>query len=123
METLDKEAGHDKSFIPVRYTSKGAVHGASPVLSDAQFESLKTITEQILIHLYEKIQSGDISIYPIKSGQFTACTYCPYKSICRFEPGLEENNFNYLVKNKNAKNILDTKAAALASERKETPHE
>ena len=123
LESLDKEAGHDKSFIPVRYTSKGAVHGASPVLSDAQFESLKTITEQILIHLYEEIQSGDISIYPIKSGQFTACTYCPYKSICRFEPGLEENNFNYLVKNKNAKNILETKAAALASERKEPSHE
>ena len=76
-----------------------------------------------MIHLYEEIQSGDISIYPIKSGQFTACTYCPYKSICRFEPGLEENNFNYMIKNKNAKNILETKAAALASERKETPHE
>ena len=123
LETLDKEAGHNNSFLPVRYTLKGAVHSASPILSESQFESLKIITEEILIRLYQEMQSGDISIYPVKSGTTAACSYCPYRSICRFEPQLEENNFNYLVKDKNAKHILEEKAADLVSERKEIPHE
>ena len=35
----------------------------------------------------------------------------------------DENSNSTNLLNKNAKNILETKAAALASERKETPHE
>ncbi len=121
--TLDKETGTKDSFISVSYTKSGAISGFSPTLTKSQFDALKTITEQVLIDLYKDIQSGNISIHPAKSGQNTACTYCPYRSICRFDPALPENKYNYIEKIKDVKKNLEAKAENIAKTRRETDHE
>jgi len=33
----------------------------------------------------QKILSGTIDVNPYKYGKKIACTYCPYKSLCRFD--------------------------------------
>lgn len=98
LHALDEKSGTDEGFIGVSYIKDGSLGKASPVLTTEQFEALKSLTEKILIKLYTGLESGDITIRPIKNGANSPCSYCPYRSICRFDPTLPENNFDYISK-------------------------
>ena len=36
-----------------------------------------------------RILDGDIEINPYEMGQRSACTYCSFHSICRFDPSID----------------------------------
>ena len=98
LRTLDSQSGTDDGFIGVSYVKDGSVKKTSPVLTAEEFEALKALTEKILIRLYSRLESGEIAIHPVKNGTLSPCSYCPYRSICRFDPALPENSFDYISK-------------------------
>lgn len=98
LRALDEKSGTDEGFIGVSYIKDGRLGKTSPVLTAEQFETLKAFTEKILIKLYTGLKNGDITIRPVKNGAISPCSYCPYRSICRFDPALPENNFDYISK-------------------------
>ena len=61
-------------------------------------------------HLMERagldITSGKVHLNPYENKNQIACTYCPFHSVCQFDPILEENNYRKLKSMKD-KEVLE----------------
>lgn len=88
LSSLDNGLGTDNQFIPVRLTKSG-IHGNAPALTADEFKELLKETRRILGNIYHELISGDIPIRPARFGKTRSpCTYCEYRSICRFDTRL-----------------------------------
>lgn len=63
-----------------------------------QFESLINRVQDNIYSALEEMISGIIEPTPIKSekNQMTACDYCRYSSICKFDEDLDENSYRVI---------------------------
>ena len=68
-------------------------YARSGALKPKDFEKLLRFTEQRIIQLAQKIVSGKIDISPYRLGQVSPCSYCKYKSVCRFDWQINDYNF------------------------------
>ena len=81
------EAGARGIFIPV------ALKDGKPAKRDsvASLSELGVLTkhmESLVISMAETLRSGDVSRKPAE-GEYDACQWCPYLSVCGFEKGEE----------------------------------
>jgi len=75
-------------FYNFRITQKEkqfSVYGTSSLLTDEHFSMLLSFTEDKLKKIGSQILSGAIDVNPYRYMKKSACTYCPYKSLCRFD--------------------------------------
>lgn len=70
-------------FIPAAVTSKKELSSRSSVVSEEDFEKIFRYIDLCIKSMGEELYQGNIEAFPEKN----ACTYCEYKSICRFEDG------------------------------------
>jgi len=52
----------------------------------AEFEALREKTEGYLRDYGQRIFAGAVEISPFRIGQQTACEYCDFRAVCRFDP-------------------------------------
>ena len=52
----------------------------------------------IISDIGTRITDGNVDIAPYRLGSETACTYCSYRSVCRFEGSHEDNGYQVLSK-------------------------
>ena len=70
-----------------RLTKSGTVHkGSREALDSAEFEAMLDSVEASLKQMGEQIFSGAAKVHPFRKGGLTACAYCDYRPICRFDP-------------------------------------
>ena len=84
-------------FYSFRVTSKDQQYGnyaISGALKPNDFEGLLRFAEQKMIQLAQEIVSGKIDVSPYRLGQVSPCSYCNYKSVCRFD--WQINDYNIL---------------------------
>ncbi|MEA4815839.1 MAG: helicase-exonuclease AddAB subunit AddB [Lachnospiraceae bacterium] len=99
LKNRDVISGIDKSLIDENGNLSGASDIVSvdikkdgelkPSSSVAEYESfigLIDYAKQKAKNLGEDIYSGKIDIQPYKLGNKNPCIYCPFKSVCRFDP-------------------------------------
>jgi ATP-dependent helicase/nuclease subunit B len=60
-------------------------YNSSSVLRPGDFEGLLRLAEGKIIELSEKILSGDIGIRPYRMNKGSACRFCKFKPLCRFD--------------------------------------
>jgi len=60
-------------------------YGTSSLLTDEHFSAVLSFAENKLKDLGCRILSGEIDIKPYRHIKNIACSYCPYKSLCRFD--------------------------------------
>ena len=60
------------------------------ILQDYIYKTIKEISKEIL--------SGKIDLKPYNKQGKTPCEYCQYKTICGFNPRLNNNRYNYIDK-------------------------
>lgn len=88
-------------IIPAATDKNGQLKKTSKTVTTGDFEKLMSFTEEKLGKLRGEIMGGNISVNPyIKndaSGE-SACQYCPYHSICRFDTKIEGNSYRVLNK-------------------------
>ena len=81
--------GMDKSakglFINVSLDKNGKPKNKEAVASLAELGKLKEYTQNLLIKMAEELRDGKIDANPNVSGQFKACDYCGFQSICGHE--------------------------------------
>lgn len=91
---LDRNLGTDAAFLPLTRNKTGAWSARAPVLSMEEINALFTLTRKRLLGLYENLRRGDISIRPVRWKESQSpCAWCPYKSICRFDPRRKDNAY------------------------------
>lgn len=64
------------------------------LVSRAEFDALLEQVEGKINEMCQRLVSGDISIFPMKMREETACKFCDYKSICMFDIQLEGCYYN-----------------------------
>jgi ATP-dependent helicase/DNAse subunit B len=90
-----KTSGWSK-FYSFRVTSKDGQYGnygTSSVLKPNDFESLLRFAERKIIEIAEEIASGKIEAKPYRINNQSPCSYCKYKTFCRFDWQINDYNF------------------------------
>lgn len=82
---IDKTIEKKSDIIPVAYTKDGELTKNSSAVSKEQMDLLKTYIQNKIKTMGEEILDGSTKINPYEKGNYTACDYCPYKVVCRFD--------------------------------------
>ncbi len=93
---LDKTALKDSKFYNFYVTKDGEPYGSygnRGVLKHADFEKVLKFTENKIVRLAEEILSGRIDVRPYRLSGKSPCSYCRYKSVCRFDWQINDYNF------------------------------
>lgn len=97
----------NSDIIPVYLDKDGNIsEGKSKTLNREKFERLQKYTKHIISEISKEIFSGNIEIKPYYMNKKTPCEYCSYKTICNFDPKLENNEYRY-IKNLSKEEILE----------------
>ena len=95
------------NIIPVTLDKSGDImNSRSSVITKEEFTLLQAKIKKLIKQISNEILSGKIEIKPTYSGKEkkSACEYCPYKTICGFNP--KENSYSY-VPNKTKDEIFE----------------
>lgn len=82
----DLEGGGTSSVIPVRMKKDGTPCASPRLFTDASYTQLRDGLWDVCIRLGQQILAGNITAQPFVSGQDNACTWCPYRDVCGFDP-------------------------------------
>ncbi|RLL45035.1 helicase-exonuclease AddAB subunit AddB [Oceanobacillus piezotolerans] len=88
--------GNTSQIIPAGLKKDGSFDSRSKVASNETFESLQNHIHHLLQDAGIHITSGEVDLNPYQHKNNVACTYCPFLSVCQFDPILEENNYRKL---------------------------
>jgi ATP-dependent helicase/nuclease subunit B len=95
---LDRNASKDSKFYNFYVTKDGKPYGIYEnrgALKPVDFEKVLKFTERKITQLAQEILSGKIDIWPYRIGTKSPCSYCKYKSLCRFD--WQINDYNVLT--------------------------
>ena len=85
------------SDILLRKGKEGiAATGSEGLLSEEDFEKLREEITKKVRDICADLAEGKIDIHPMKTGDRSACTYCNYKGICRFDTVFEGCSYNII---------------------------
>jgi ATP-dependent helicase/nuclease subunit B len=98
-QQLDHEAiSAGTKFYNFRVTKEGqpySDYGRSGALKTEDFEKVLQFTQNKIGQMAQEIISGKINVWPYRIGTEVACSFCDYKSVCRFD--WQINNYNTLL--------------------------
>lgn len=95
IKMMDSNYG-ESLFLPVSEKKTGDFGIRSKLIDDRCFRQLGEHGRKILASAGKRIMEGDISLTPYQTKLKTACDYCPYNSVCRFDPGIAGHSYRYL---------------------------
>ena len=84
-------------ILPVRSGKDGVVPtGSEGLLSEEEFNELRGAVIEKVRSICADLAEGRIDIHPMKTGQRSACTYCSYRGICRFDTVFDGCSYNII---------------------------
>ncbi len=105
VELMEKPVEQEFVTLPVKLTKNGEFTKNSYVADTGQLQGMERHVRQLVHTLGGRMMQGDIAIAPYMLGTKTACDYCQYKTICKFETKEGINTFRRL-KNRNTEELL-----------------
>lgn len=107
---LDANFETDTGELPVKVSSVIAPFGtdkdgnlkkASQVITTKDFDNIISYTQKNIVNMGKEIMDGRTEAYPYRKNDTegrTACDYCGYRDICRFDVRIPGNSFRVLGK-------------------------
>ena len=89
-------------------SGKLSERGGNPI-TEEDFNNLQNQVRKTIREISNEILKGKIDIKPFKNGKKTACEYCQYKSICRFNTNVKGNEYLKISKKKKAEILEEIK--------------
>lgn len=96
MDTELETSGGRSPLIPVGITKAGAFYSGSPVAGPDRWQALLRFARQRAARLADDMLAGRIDIAPYWVSRRTPCRFCPYRSVCRFDPAFPGNGYRRL---------------------------
>ena len=99
-EVIRNIAGDFKGYSPIVQLMNGkdgvksGSRGEERLLSEEAFMELKDTVSEVVTENITRLLMGNAEIHPMKTKERSACTYCQYKGICRFDTVFEDNKWN-----------------------------
>ena len=79
-----RKEGRNRPEVERRMVEAAGQDGAH-VMSKEEFSEFAEAFDHTIKELCENFKSGEIAARPKRTGDVTACRYCAYKGICRFD--------------------------------------
>ncbi|MEF2964735.1 helicase-exonuclease AddAB subunit AddB [Paenibacillus sp. M1] len=93
--TLEK--GYSE-ILPVAVKADGGFYSSASVATPEQWRTLLGSVRRTIVDIGTRITDGHVDISPYRLGTETACTFCAYKPVCRFEESLGGSHYQILNK-------------------------
>lgn len=91
------EFGGFSEIVPIKNTSDGIKNsGSEGLLSEVEFENLRTAVSDKVREACRELAEGKIEAHPMKTKDRSACAYCQYRGICRFDTVFEACSYNII---------------------------
>lgn len=101
MENGNLAADKTSDILPFATNKDGTLKKTSKTVTTKDFAALMDYTERRLMNIRNEIMDGKIAVNPYRkmdSTGETACGYCPYHSVCRFDRKIAGNEYRILEK-------------------------
>lgn len=85
------------NVVPIGFKKDGDFYAGSKVADEKAFEALQHHMHHLIQNAGIQITSGNIELNPYENKEGNACTFCSFKSVCQFDPVLDDNNFRNLA--------------------------
>lgn len=97
VKMMDKslESGSSQ-IVPAGIKKNGGFYGYSKIADQETFSSLQHHIHQLMRNAGLDMTSGGVDLNPYQHKEQIACTFCPFHSVCQFDPELRENNYRKL---------------------------
>ncbi|KGX87798.1 helicase-exonuclease AddAB subunit AddB [Pontibacillus litoralis] len=83
-------------IVPVGLKKAGGFQKKSKTANENVFQQLQHYIRSLMKQAGESITEGQIEVNPFQKGNNVACTFCEYRSVCQFDPTLNENSYRTL---------------------------
>ena len=84
-------------IAPVKNTKEGVKSaGREGLLSEEDFAALREAVAAKVEEACMQLSEGKIDVYPMKTKERSACMFCRYKGICRFDTVFEGCSYNII---------------------------
>ncbi len=93
LDKLDENINIDSLVLPVTMKKDGEATKNSSTVSKEEMQILMNYVLEKAEEIGKNIVSGNISVAPYWDEKGTACDYCDYNSICRFEKNVEKSKY------------------------------
>ena len=90
---MDRNYRDGSAFLPVKMNKNGSIRINSSVATMQQFRVLSDYVKGTLRQIGDSILHGKIDIAPYKNGEQSPCSYCAYKSVCKFDVSRPGNGY------------------------------
>lgn len=97
IEAMEHGITKDGEFLPIGYLKKGGMSAASQnsLASMEQLGKLSKHIRHILRSMGHELMEGKMDARPVRRGPTEdACTWCPYRAVCRFDAKLGDKPHN-----------------------------
>ncbi|WP_106498070.1 helicase-exonuclease AddAB subunit AddB [Lentibacillus sp. Marseille-P4043] len=84
-------------IVPAGVKKNGGFYNSSKVADQDTFQVLQGHIHQLMVNAGIDMTAGGVHLNPYQHKQNVACTFCPFHSVCQFDPILEENNYRKLT--------------------------
>ena len=92
------EFGGYSDIIPIKKTKDGydssSRSGQNGLMTEEDFRNLQKVVYDKIKDACQDLLNGRIDAHPMKTRDKSACTYCQYKGICRFDTVFEGCRYN-----------------------------
>ncbi|MCA0969639.1 helicase-exonuclease AddAB subunit AddB [Halobacillus litoralis] len=83
-------------IIPAGLKANGGFYKSSKTADQERFQQMNRYVRKLMQDAGTTITNGQIKLNPYQEKQQVACGFCPYRSVCQFDPTLEENEYRKL---------------------------
>jgi ATP-dependent helicase/nuclease subunit B len=87
-EVFDGQTTSGRSPVVSAYVKKDGSFGhldSTDVAAAGQFAAVMDHVAERIVELGDRMLDGEIAVLPARLGHFIPCTYCRYRSVCRFD--------------------------------------
>ena len=93
-------AGEFEGFseiVPIRATKEGIKNsGKEGLLTEEEFAALQKAVRDNVGQAVRDLMDGKIQAHPMKTKERSACAFCQYKGICRFDTVFDNCKYNII---------------------------
>lgn len=104
---MDTDFAGSSAVIPVALKADGSLKATSKTVGTSGFGVMSDYVKQIIVNTGRQILAGEAGIRPYQLDNGTGCDYCPYHTICGFDPRIPGYEYRVLEKFDDGKAILE----------------
>ncbi|MCP3026725.1 helicase-exonuclease AddAB subunit AddB [Halobacillus sp. A5] len=83
-------------IVPAGLKAGGGFYKGSKTLEEEKFDQLRNYIRGLMEDAGQRVTEGEVVLNPFLKEDQAACDYCSFRSVCQFDPSLEDHQFRKL---------------------------